>query len=364
MARSQLSRSASANATAPVYRLFKDRPTRLFINEFLEHVRKTGTPETSPDVHPGPIPKSARFFTLAAIEIERKKRPDLDKAPCPMCQPNKFLSGSLVWLPELHAIAAIGHCCADKTARDAADREYAARRARDEQEDYLLSRLPLIRPRMAALDKIAPVAAEVDRVYRKFRSAGGCFQKRLRAVNRQQGGRLILTETIGGEIASIGPAGFRGAGSSVNTRDIEIGVLAGTTALISDYSPSAELGGVRRPFSAHDCQSNDEAVLNYIVSLSDTQRHRAVVELREAERAYERLIRRLNDFREFFSARNIERLNAWSSHNLNPEPFTASFERSRGCQILLMKSQKEEFRVVLNPGLWTICAAWPEADAP
>jgi hypothetical protein len=361
MVRLQPSHFSSSEAKHPVHRLFKDRPTRFLKEEFGKHVSKTGSPETFPGIHPGPIPKTARFFKLGPFSIERKKRSDLDMAPCPMCQPNKFLSGFLVWLPELQAIAAIGHCCADKDNLAAADREYAARSARDNEEDYLLSALPRIPLRLAALDQAKPAAEEAERVYRRFRNKGSGFQKRLRSVNRQQGGRLTLTEAIEGDLASIGPAGFKGLGGGLNTRDIEFGVLTGSTALIGDYNPTGELNRIRSALNAHVCGLDEEAAMNYIVDLDERRRGEAVVQLREAERSYEKFSQRLNDFREFFSVANIERINAWSSHPLNPQPFTASFVSSGGNRVFVLRGKQEVFQVVLNPVLWRTNIAWPKA---
>src|SRR5687767_14873007 len=118
-------------ATSPVRR-FSTRPTNLFIEEVRDHTRRTQQPETFPGLHPGPLPRTAQFIKLARIEVDRMKRPALDQVPCPMCQPNKFLKGFLVYFPELEAAAVIGHCCAVKEAREAADREYAQRSRRDE----------------------------------------------------------------------------------------------------------------------------------------------------------------------------------------------------------------------------------------
>jgi hypothetical protein len=79
-------------------RLFKDPPGQYFVQDFLAHVKKTGLPETFPGLHPGSIAKTERFLLLTRFEIDRRRRPAGNLAPCPMCQPNKYLRGSLIYI--------------------------------------------------------------------------------------------------------------------------------------------------------------------------------------------------------------------------------------------------------------------------
>jgi hypothetical protein len=88
------------NSDAPI-RVFRTRPGQYLIDEFIAHIRETAQPETFPGLHPGPIAKTEPFLTLKPFHIDRKKRSARDKAPCPMCQPNKYLSGNLIYIPRL-----------------------------------------------------------------------------------------------------------------------------------------------------------------------------------------------------------------------------------------------------------------------
>src|SRR5258708_3269815 len=86
------------------FRAFRTPPGQYLVEEFLAHIRQTGQPETFPGLHPGPIAKTEPFLLLRPFEIHRRKRPKGNLAPCPMCQPNKYLRGSLIYLPDLELL--------------------------------------------------------------------------------------------------------------------------------------------------------------------------------------------------------------------------------------------------------------------
>lgn len=230
----------------PTYRRFPERPGSYLVDPFLRHIRRTGQPETFEGIHPGPLPKDSPFQKLTPFKIKATTRQDGQYAPCPMCTPDKFLSGFLIWLPELQAIAAIGHCCAGKDVLAAADREYEARTRRDREDDYLLAVLPCIPQRLSALATMEPAAKEALRLYREIRRADA-FQALLRHEKVAHGGRLFLVEEIKGEIASMGPVGFRGRDhGSLNIREIDFGFMRGMIALTSDFNPVRELERIRK----------------------------------------------------------------------------------------------------------------------
>src|SRR3981189_2522246 len=63
-----------------------------------------------------------------------------------MCTPNRFLTGSLVWFPDLQFCAFIGNCCANDDVLAEAEKERKWRERRDDEETYLLAALPFGRP--------------------------------------------------------------------------------------------------------------------------------------------------------------------------------------------------------------------------
>jgi len=199
------------SSDAPKYRKFTRAPGRDFVEQFLNHIKNAGQPETFPGLHPGPLEKDEEFIKLKPFAIDRKKRPERDKAPCPMChQTNKFLAGDLAYFPRLEAVAAIGHCCAAKEIREAAEREYKVRTTRDAEEELLLQKLPLVSAYLGVLERARLSAIEAERAFRQFRKGASGIHRQLRAV-KNAGGRLIVVERIENEVTASGPAGYGGA---------------------------------------------------------------------------------------------------------------------------------------------------------
>jgi len=136
---------------------------------------------------------------------------------------------------------------------------------------------------------------------------------------------------IKGEIAAVGPSGFKG-GSGIQTRDIGFGILSGTTAVISDYNPLSELDRIAAVLRRHDRGSTEGAALDYTASLSDNERRRAAIELREADRAFYKFSHRLDDFCAFLALDNIERISAWASHREHPRAVPDQVHDCRRCR--------------------------------
>ena len=102
----------SAESEAP----YRFRPTEDEVARFLDHVRRTGQPETFPTICRTTPSALSRPVFLRKFSVERSRRPDGDEAPCPICSPNdpKYLHDAyLVWYPDEGVIRAIGPECGD-----------------------------------------------------------------------------------------------------------------------------------------------------------------------------------------------------------------------------------------------------------
>lgn len=131
----------------PSYRIFKDKPLPAFVEQVRALLKQHHQPELISDLNHDPIHRDEVFDILGEIDIDPSKRPEQDLAPCPMCQPNKFMHGRLCWFPALQCCAIIGHCCANKAHNADAEMRYRALSVQRWREDYFLAALPLI-PRM------------------------------------------------------------------------------------------------------------------------------------------------------------------------------------------------------------------------
>jgi hypothetical protein len=346
----------------PMFRPFKDMPVDYLAEEFLAHIRTTGAPESFPGIHPGPLAKTEPLRKLAAFSIDRMKRPDGDMAYCPMChQPNKYLEGALVYLTDLKAIAAIGHECAAKENRAAADKDYRARRDQRAEEDYLLANLPHVARKLASICEVRPAAVEALRVFRLLRKDAPDAVRQLRAI-KQKGARLTVAETIDAKLAEIGPSGFKGS-SGKQTRDAVFGVLAGTTAVINDFNPVSELNRIETVLRAFpECRSEDEA-LEAICRMPDPERKWATTRLRQTDSDFRKFQARMADFCAFFATANIARIDAWTQHPEHPSRFRIKRVEQRGSVILSISSYEDRFRAVIATVIESYRVEWPFADS-
>ena len=344
-----------ASDTPPPSRLFKTRPGQDLIDQFLAHLRETPQPETFPGLYCGAIEKTEPFLILKPFDIDRKKRPARDKAPCPMCQPNKYLSGTLIYTPRLMVVAAIGHCCADKLNLAASTREYWERTLLNGQGTYLLAHVPLVPACLSVIEQVKPAAREARRIYRYFRTHGAEFQRALRLV-KMNSGRLTVSEQIEGEIAAFGPAGFRRPTTGSNVREVEFGTLRGMIALNTQYDPVDEIDRIESRLRSHNHAQTEETYIDYIAEMTPQNRRNATVQLREASNHYSKFQARIADFCDFFTPENLARIHHWASHPAHAQPFQVSLD-GRKCTF---RSRSMRCSIVLDPVLGNYNRPWPK----
>jgi len=340
-----------------MHRIFTDRPTPMFEEEVRGHIRRTGQPETFQSLFHGRIAKTEPFIILSKIDIDRRKRPEGDKAPCPMCQPNKFLRGYLCWFYDLQIVAVI-HCCADKDVAAAAERRFRAERDSKHEEDFLLAALPLVAQKLDTVKVVRRSADEALRLYRKLRAAKSVHAA-LREIARD-GGRLIVHQEIGEVVKVVdGPDSFRRNGK-LEFRQVDLGKLDGLTATLTNYNPVKELEWIERTLASLSVGSTEEEVFNFICSLDDRRRHVAAILLRDADERFRKLQTRLADFISFFAKENLRRLDAWGGHEANRIPIHVTEKRVAGQRRLEIGVQGDVAALSPNPVLWEFEVEWPE----
>jgi hypothetical protein len=333
-------------------RRFRTRPTGTFIEEVVAHIKRTGQPETIEALYHGRLPSNAKYRILRKIEIDGKKRPNGDLAPCPMCTPNRFLSGAIVWLYDLQVCAVIGHCCAEHASE--AEREFKREEKKRYEEDYLLLALPTLDQKKSVLSALEPDTREALCVYRKFRKGCRLLQTHLRHLNRTGEGRLLITEVLQNsdseeESDYFGPAGFKGRGAGgTETRDHDFGHLTGATALLSNYNPVDELAHIKRQIDSFEFSGSEENALDFIVSMTPQQRQAAVAIFQEIDASYVKFITRLLDFLSFFDRENVERLHRYGVHQLNNFPFEARYEIWKQYPRIVFRLRSQETSIVIG----------------
>lgn len=339
--------SSAVNRPVLSYRQFKDWPTEIFISEALLHLKETGEPETFEAFFRNAIPRDAKFRIIRDIEIDQRKRPGGDYAPCPMCTTNKFLRGSLVYLPEMQCVAVIGNCCADKDTAAEAAREYRARSQQTYQETLLLDRLPQVAAQLERLKGFRDAARDATALYRRFRRHAGRIQVQLRTVRKNHAGQLVLSEIIHSaedeeESDYFGPAGFKGRGQSeTQSREHNFGTMDGGIITINNYDPTAELEFAIRQLESLGETPSEEDIIEFICGLDIPKRRAAVAILEAAEKGTRKFLHRLGDFLSFFTPTNAHRLDAYGRSPHNAVPFEVEYGTVKGLPTLLFKFGKE-----------------------
>jgi hypothetical protein len=335
-------------------------PSTILQDQWTKFIADTGQPELIPALEHGPIPKDTKYSILRKVHIDRKKRPNRDLAPCPMCTKNRFLHGSLVFLYELGVSAVIGHCCADHV--DIAEREYKAWRLQYWQEDYLLAALPYVAEKMETINQLRPFAEELQRIYRKIRRDASAFHGTLRNLKDRNNARISLFEDVEGDDDHdyVGPAGFTGGRSKRGAREIFFGALRGTTMAIRDYRPVVELDDVQRNLAVFDFARRGDPIVDFIAGLSARDRKVAVAALQIADKNFAKFEKRARDALEFFSRENITTLNEFGAHSLNPIPFSVELKSNGLRRNISINSTVDRCFVAIDARIFELAHNWTE----
>jgi hypothetical protein len=358
---SSVKRKTTEKSQLP-WRPFKDRPTGIWIDETVQRIKDTAEPEGIVSLFRNQIPKDAKFRTLKhLITIDGKKRPKGDNAPCPMCTPNRFLTGSLVWFPDLQFCAFIGNCCANDDVLAEAEKERKWRERRDEEETYLLAALRLVGPKLAVLEGLKSVALEATRSYRKIRTGVPLVHDQLRKIKQEYGGQLTLTEMMRDEANEnedyFGPSGYKGRGKdAVETRDHTFGSFTGHIAVIKDYNPLKELETMQRKLTAIAVHDSEYESMESIVNMTEKERHAAVVMLSDVDESIERFRARLMDLASFYTRQNAMIFNGFFTSELNNIYYKVAFEIIREQPTLTFKRGSSTYE--LQRGSWANKLNW------
>jgi hypothetical protein len=330
------------------YRRFRERPNLIFVNQMRDLIQQTGIPEVIPELYRGQISRDERFYRLAEVQIPKGRRPNGDKAPCPRCVPNKFMTGVLAYFPRLEAVALIGHCCADAEALAEADREQKQRTTRDIEESYLLAQLPRVAERLRAMGNVLPVAKEAKHVFDLFHGRAEPIQRQLREI-KARGGMLVLYEELNRGTVNDGPRAF---GSSGNVREVGFGAMVGGTALIAAYNPVRDIEKYCERVNRFNVGESENDALEFIVKLSEQERALAYTELQECDRFAKSIVKKLADFASFFSDGNVQRLAAWGTHPLNTQPLEIETETEGTLRVVRFIGSGCRVRLMISPILW------------
>ena len=338
--------NSSANGN---YRHFKERPSQVFVDQVCDHIARTGQPETHPELFRGRLDKAESFIQLKKLEIDTRRRPEGDLAPCPRCHSqNKFKEGWLVYLPERGAVAVVGNECATGEAQAAAQREREVREQRVRDEDYLMDAVPQLPKWLDAAAALMTVAEPAANFARQFRSEGKEHFERLKAA-RANGGQLSVTQVLDRD--ANGPRGIRTAGSTYDTVEHHIGSLLGAALINPRFDPVRDLREVSEAIKPH-VQADAEAAFYYVADMEEVQRNRLAADLKAVARKGASVAAALIECRQFFSEVNVRTLAAWGEHPFQDRPVSVLLGAAdaNGCR--RFEIRKPYFQHRLPPEFW------------
>jgi hypothetical protein len=91
---------------------------------------------------------------------------------------------------------------------------------------------------------------------------------------------------------------------AVETRDHTFGSFTGHIAVIKDYNPIKEPETMNRKLLAIAAHGSEAEALNFIVKMTERERHVAVIILRDVEESIQKFRTRLKDLASFYSREN------------------------------------------------------------
>jgi hypothetical protein len=327
---------------------------------FIEHVKQTYEPETFPGLYWGRLNKNEPFEVIETFAVDRKKRPEGDYIPCPMCQRReKFLEGAFVFIFARQCIAIIGHDCATAEIRHAAFSKKKQDDLRRQQEDFLLAKLVHVPRTLGEIRTLMDVAKQVEGIYHDFSRGAPTVQKALRQV-RKAGGEYLLHEVRDNPAAL-----YNERASKKITTDYHFGPLAGEALVRSSYKPLSDLRRYEQWLLSFDgCDDEEKAMDMTIGLLQRGEATKAVHYIGEARRKLQRLRWEMSTTTQFFGEYHVDNLRQWATHPLHPMPFSVERQvRHDGILLVIArntgKDQEREYARLFLPNS---LAEWADAN--
>ncbi|MBN1916712.1 MAG: hypothetical protein JW889_02285 [Verrucomicrobia bacterium] len=312
------------------------RPTDAWVQRFLDHVRQTGQPETFPDLDWSHPPAWSTPFILKNFDVDRKKRPDGDMAPCAICSPRrpKCLKKLYLIYYELEGVVRVigPECGAQIEGGELFVAELTAFKRRERQqraEATLEQKLPFVPQMIVALDALRPALTEADRLHRKLRGDNSAIARQFRQLKNQGGGLLTVSVEIEPQRKEVEPAdgddvddndrpervGPRGFGRGVDTYTESFGVLVGEAMFASSFTPLENLDDLLAVAQVLPSVSDVQTAFDWMCDHEDLVLFEQIVEqLHKLDAGYHRLVEQLASVRSFFSVEFFSRLNGWGQH--------------------------------------------------
>lgn len=282
------------------------------VSEFKEHVRTTGMPESSHFISNSPTSDLDGAEILTEFQIDRKKRPNLDLAPCPICSPfsPKYLNGYLVWFPNERVTRAIGRECRRTVSNkwDRAQRAFKIKKQNEAREKYLEAKLWRLPQLIADGESVLGVCNSHYKIWKSFRVECPAVVQGLRT--HLSSGRLTVSEK---RTEKSGQGMKTSTGSTMYT-EVFIGLASGQTVVKAKFDHHKKLAKKLETAKVFDFGSDQGEVFLKICDMNKAEQIATEKVIKETEKILSKSAGYMEDFRLFFQAENISLLNKWASH--------------------------------------------------
>lgn len=300
----------------------RSQPAPTDIERFKQHVKQTGCPETYPLISTSQPISLSDAIILSEFQIDRKKRPNLDEAPCPVCSPSspKFLAGFLVWFPSEMCIRAIGRECGRKLSYnwDATIRRYKLEQKELQREQFLEAELWKVPAIISKLEQELIRAKNHKVIWKEMRSRAPNVVQHLRSSMAR--GYLTIARKRSGKS---GTATVTSLGAS-QYYELKIGSVSGQAAVSSQFNLEPKITMTINQLKSISQGDDRENTFLTMCDMASREKIASERVIKQAKLALSRLKAKNNDFEAFFDKENLDTINQWSMDENSPFKFCLS----------------------------------------
>ena len=325
-----LQRKAKPTIQLQAGKHFPQNPSTFEVQQFLDHLKLTNSPETFSHLSTEEADKTEQFdicCKFGGARLENVGQKMIKQYPCAICSPyeGKFQTGMLVYFRNRGKISIIGHCCADKSNLAIAHQNSAAQVAIEANLNFSLRNLNKVPTLLAAIGHLRPAAHAVDEIHQQFRRAGNKFRNHLANAGKSNHGVLSVEEDLPDSY-------FRELGIETNkntprSRKIDVARMIGweiatkSKIEIVDQIKSCEIALKRFPV----CNTDDE-ILAETIRMSENEKGVFVKDLKSVRSTLHAVEATIDGFAKFFSVESFKEMDRWGQHRLNENRFEATID--------------------------------------
>jgi len=147
-------------------------------------------------------------------------------------------------------------------------------------------------------------------------------------------------------------------------RQVDLGKFDGLTASLTNFNPVKKLEWIERTLASVEPGMTEDEIFEFACLLDDKTRNATYVLLKDADKRFDKLQKRLADFASFFDNENLRKLDAWGGHEANRVPIRVKQKRVLGQRRIEIGVQDDVAALVPDAVLWEHKVSWPTVVTP